>query len=318
MLRKIPTTIKVVLVSLPLLASLGCSDADEPFQELDPGTRDGMCSDATRVGGFEISLATTYTSVQGKVETAITPNRVASSIQNSGSCDLMTFPILFCEEACTSGTTCGLEGECIPAAEGTSIGSVAIAGLTHAVEMEASAPVYFYSHIGELGHPAFAEGDALVLQASGNEMITAFALGASGITALEVTTTQPQLVTGQTISLDWAPPATPDDSRMELILNITQHGGTPGYVYCDAPDTGSFSIPVELTDALLARGASGFPAMEMRRHSSDSHQSELGCVDLSNDSSVRLDVLVDGLTSCSDDDDCPVEGELCQSDLTCG
>jgi hypothetical protein len=104
---------------------------------------------------------------------------------------------------------------------------------------------------------------------------------------------------------------------MHLVLSIANHGGTPGQIECEVPDTGEFTFPLSLTDALLTLGYSGFPAVWLTRRTATSVENQLGCIQFIVQSKAGLDIAIPGLTSCSDDTDCP-DGQGCGPDLTCG
>jgi len=101
------------------------------------------------------------------------------------------------------------------------------------------------------------------------------------------------------------------------VLNIAQHGGTPGWIECDVPDNGQLELPQALTNQLLGFGFSGFPTLSVTRRTADSTTTSYGCVQFVVESTAVFDVDIPGLTSCSDNEDC-TSPELCQPDLTCG
>jgi hypothetical protein len=284
---------------------------------LDPGPREGICEPAARVGSFEIALKDGFTNVQGKVENAVSPALIPEHVSSEGVCHFLRPASLFCDPACTAGTTCDASGACVLSPEGISVGEVTIEGLKSEVTMSASAPVFFYNFLGDLPHPGFDEGASITLRGAGEDPVAAFALGSVGITALEVSATSVSLQEDQAVQLSWQEPANAEDSSIFIELNIAQHGGTPGRIECEVPDTGSFEIPVALSNALLAQGYSGFPSLTLSRTSADSTQTALGCLDLRVQSDVTLEVEIDGLTSCSGNEDC-ISPETCQPDLTCG
>lgn len=302
-----------LVLFLLLLAACGSSDG----VAIDPGSRDGHCDDATRVGGFEIALADGFTSVQGSVADAVAPQQIMEVVAEAGGCQLVRPPSLFCDPVCASGTTCDSAGACVPAPAGVSVGAVTVDGLSAPVEMSASPPVFFYTYRGTLAHPGFAEGDEIVLTAGGAGDIEPFALGVAGVAPLSLPQSSVLLEAGQPLVVTWSAPGSAEAGRVSLELDITQHGGTPGAIRCDVEDTGSFEVPVALTDQLLGFGFSGFPSLAVVRESVDSTTTAIGCVELAATSTAAYDVDIPGLTSCSDDGDC-TPPETCQPDLTCG
>ncbi|HUH01259.1 MAG TPA: hypothetical protein VML75_04640 [Kofleriaceae bacterium] len=298
------------------LALGGCSDSGGNGPTGD-GVQDGPCAATALVGAFETALQDGFTSVQGRVESAVTPMRVPELVAEDGGCRMYRPPTLFCDPACGSGATCDATGACVATPSAVSVGIVTVSGLKAPVQMTPTAPVFFYTNTGTLEHPGFEEGAALTLVAAGDGELDPFTLDARGVARLSTPAASVALVQDQSVGLQWTAPGEPDLSTIHIDLDIAQHGGTPGWIQCEVPDTGSFSIPVALSNQLLAQGASGFPSLTLTRRSVDSTDTIHGCVQWSAQSSVTLDVEIEGLTSCSDNDDCTAP-ETCQPDLTCG
>lgn len=292
-----------------------CGEPDEPM--IETGVPDGACALGTRIGGFETALRDGFTSVQGTVESGVNPNLVFEVVAEDGACRLMRPPTLFCDPACGAGKTCDAAGMCVDTPGRISIGTVSVSGLSADVEMTASPPVFFYTNLGTLPHPGFIEGDELQLTASGDGDVAAFSLDARGIAALTSPNASVLLDVDQPVSLQWTVPDQPDLSEIHIDLNIAQHGGTPGWIECEVPDTGQFDLPVSLSNQLLDGGYSGFPSVILTRRSMDSVTTERGCVDWSVRSTYGFEVEIPGLISCSNNDECP-DGQTCQGDLTCG
>ncbi|MCA9706751.1 MAG: hypothetical protein KDK70_12945, partial [Myxococcales bacterium] len=101
---------------------------------------------------------------------------------------------------------------------------------------------------------------------------------------------------------------TPAHVRIEI--NIDQHGISPATLVCDVPDTGSYSVPATLVDALLQAGVSGFPSANLYRQTIDSTQGPTGCVELRIRGRTPTAVEVEGHTACNVPEDCP-PGQTC-------
>ncbi len=290
--------------------------------EPEPAWASTPCADEARVGGFEIALRDGFTSVQGQVADGVVPLDVPVVDLAEGECRLLRPPSLFCEPGCGVGETCGPDG-CIAQPGNVDVGPVTVDGLAAAVEMEGRAPVYFYTFRGDLPHPGFAEGDAIALMGAGiaggddGVDIPAFALRGEGIAPLEVEGQTLPLDEGQDAQLRWTAPMTEGPGQMHIELNIANHGGTPARIECITDDDGEFAIPAALVDRLLSLGASGFPSVALTRRTVDRTDLPLGCIELKVESTTVLDVEIEGLVSCSFDEDCP-EGQTCRLDLTCG
>ena len=288
----------------------------------EPGWTSTICGDAEHVGGFEIALRDGFTSVQGQIADGVVPIEVSDVDLAEGECRLLRPPSLFCEQGCAVGETCGPDG-CIAQPANIDVGPVTIDGLTADVELEGRAPVYFYTFRGDLPHPGFAAGDPIALTGEGitgaesGIDIAPFELRGEGIAPLEVDSDSLPLDAGQDATLRWIAPATAGPGQMHIELNIANHGGTPARIECITDDDGEFAIPAVLVDRLLSLGASGFPSVALTRRTVDRADLPVGCIELKVESTSVLDVEIEGLVSCSLDDDCP-EGQTCQLDLTCG
>jgi hypothetical protein len=192
------------------------------------------------------------------------------------------------------------------------VGTVSIGGLARAVDMTANGATGNYRPgPPALPYPGFVEGADLRLRASGGEY-EPFELRGWGISPL-VPPTDPIVVTGgQPVVFTWSAPADPGPARIHAELNINNHGSSTARIECDFADTGTASIPATLVDALIARGASGFPSITLARRTATSTAITPGCVELLVTSGGEFDVTLAGLVSCDDDDSvCPV-GQTCK------
>src|SRR5690606_407414 len=106
------------------------------------------------------------------------------------------------------------------------------------------------------------------------------------------------------------------ESAVFVSFSVNVHGAVTGWIECTAPDTGEFEIPADLVTSLIDRGSSGFPRVDLERRSSAVIDLEEGCVELYVSSKLTLDIELDGLISCHDDDGCP-EGQTCNEELAC-
>ena len=275
------------------------------------------CDLSNRLGGIEVTLDEGFTSVQGQIYNGVVPAYIPMVTQTDGLCRLLRPRGLRCEPRCEVGTTCGEDGQCQPQPEAVSVGDVTITGLTAPVELNAGPPVFFYSHRGDLPHPAFGPGDPIGFAASGDGAVMSFNLRGQGIEPLVIQSAPLDVSMGNPATVRWTSPTGDTEAKIHLVLSIANHGGTPGQIDCEVPDVGEFTFPVSLTDALLNLGYSGFPAVWLTRRTVDSTTTSLGCVEFIVQSKATLDISIPGLTSCSDDTDCP-DGQTCGPDLACG
>lgn len=323
---QLPVLFTVSLLSLSLSAGPACSAAsaeDETGSSTSgssdtgsDGVADGACPANTKVGSFELTLEDTYSGLQGRVESALTPYRIADLVASEGSCAFYQPPSLFCDPPCANGETCDVDNTCVQTPIAVTAGVVSVEGLGDEVDMEASSPAFFYTYLGTLDHPPATEGTSLTLHATGGDGLESFTLDAYGITPLKVSAETVAMETDVPMTVTWQAGAEASTS-INAFLNIAQHGGNPGWIECEFPDTGELEIPVSLTNQLLDQGFSGFPSLLLTRRSADSIETSLGCVQWVTQSTAALTVEIEGLTSCSSDEDC-TPPETCQADLTCG
>ncbi|HEY8944017.1 MAG TPA: hypothetical protein VIM73_07140, partial [Polyangiaceae bacterium] len=106
------------------------------------------------------------------------------------------------------------------------------------------------------------------------------------------------------------------ESEIYIWFSVDVHGTTTRWIDCVVPDSGSFTLPATLVSELIELGLSGFPRMRMTRRTADSTQLSTGCVDFEIGSEVVLDLVVEGLISCSKDADCPT-GQTCTTEQEC-
>jgi hypothetical protein len=106
------------------------------------------------------------------------------------------------------------------------------------------------------------------------------------------------------LALSWRP-GDPGPARLEVSLDIDQHGVTPATLVCESADSGSFEIPAELLGKLLAAGVSGFPKLRLSRQTVDSATVPPGCVELIVGAPAEPALTVARHTPCRADTDCP-------------
>jgi hypothetical protein len=311
-------------VALVALAAAGCGggDDDDDDDGADAGAIDvsdlvyAACEDATRIGGFAVELADAYTGVQGKVADGVVPSSVLETVATDGDCRLVAAPIFACDPACATDETCGEGGLCVPSPRSISVGTVAIAGLEIAVEMEPLPPTSYYTNPTSLPHPGYQPGAGIALDAAGGDLAP-FRLRGWGVSALAIEETTVEVQAGAAVALSWGAPPADGPARVMLSLNVNGHGLVGSRIECTVDDTGAFTMPEPLITALVEDGLSGFPTLAITRSSADRVELAPGCVDFRVQTTRVLDVTVPGLVSCDGDEDCP-DGQTCQLDLSCG
>jgi hypothetical protein len=126
----------------------------------------------------------------------------------------------------------------------------------------------------------------------------------------------PTVVRGDPLTVRWTAPGETNGQLVHLTLEFNRHGGTPSWLECDAPDTGSFDVPAGLLAALLDLELSGWPTLSAVRRTVDSTELSAGCVELRVASGVTVDVALPGIVSCDTENPCPPPQE-CQANLLC-
>jgi hypothetical protein len=203
----------------------------------------------------------------------------------------------------------------MPYPDSQDVGNITVRGLdldTGSVTLEPFAPSYFYQS-NELAYPPCQEGTALHLESP------AFTAEAACIAPLIVDTDPVRVRSGEPVSLTWDPPDLPDDpsrpaARIQILLDISHHGGKRGDILCDVPDSGSYTIPQNMVTALVDLGLAGFPSVILTRRLTGT--TTLPNVSFVVASSVERPVDT-GVHSCLNDEDCP-DGETCdRQTVTC-
>ncbi len=312
----------VTLVGLFLIGcgndevSGGDSAVDTDLSEQSEPVNSGYsrCADDEAIGGFTIALEEEYTTVSGGVSSGVVPANIPVLGLEVADCQLLEPVNLFCNPACESGMTCDVDGTCIPYPESISVGEVDIDGMEAAVSMEPLPPLQYYNFSGDLPHPGAAPGAELHLYAQGDEP---FALLTVGVETLQTAQSSVAFNRDSAATLSWTAAEANENTRIEIEISLANHGGVPAKIACETDDSGGLTIPVELVNALLDIGYSGFPSAKIARVSADTAQLSQGCVAFSVVSDSTLPIEIDGLISCSGDDDCP-DGQSCQPDLSCG
>jgi hypothetical protein len=293
--------------------------------ETDSGASSGGSDQV--VGTFTItSIAPTdtepdgHTTVLGKVYDGPTPSQVVwEAGMKSGSCQLSTPRVPFCNTPCGGSAVCVEDDQCQAYPTAHDVGAVKVSGVKTSAgasefTMNPISNTYQPSGDTKLPFPAFAEGDAISVSAAGGDY-KAFTIEAHGVGTLKLGKDTYALERNKELALTWTAGKSASAS-VHVKLDISHHGGTKGMIECDTSDSGSLSIGADLIGALLDLGVAGFPTIVVTRHDDGTASIAPGKVQLTVVSSVETAVTVPGLSSCSGDSECP-SGQKCQADLTC-
>ncbi len=340
--RKVELSLALVLSAATM--GFGCSsDGSDSNDGSSSGTGGGpgsgggsssggsSSSGATLHGSFVITMNAAnaetgneaFTSIQGNLRDGEPNEAIAwEFVRSDGDCELFVPVFPFCDPACASGETCVVGDTCRADPAPLSAGAVTFEGLDTAeggVSFSIS-PIggkqnYLLPASVEVAYPPAAEGSPIALTSEGGEF-GPLHIESAGISPLEVLADEVPIGLDQEIPLEWTPPGADAKSRMGINLEISHHGGRKGQIVCDTADTGSYTISAPLVTELIQLGYAGFPTIKFSRKvtgTSDApHQVELTVVQ-----HVALPIVIDGLISCSTDDDCS-DGETCQPDRSCG
>jgi hypothetical protein len=273
------------------------------------------CERADRLGGLSVNLTSDRTIIAGAVSNGVLPSSVPEVAAEAGACQLLVPRNLFCS-SCDTSQACAGDDQCVPKPSKVSAGTLRVDGLLAKAEVEPNGITLDYSKTIIDPFPAYAAGDALTFNAEG-DVVAAFEADLIGVPALSSSMSAVAVEHGESAALSWdAEGADPTETAVFVSFSVNVHGGVTGWIECIAPDTGEFEIPAELVSQLIDLGSSGFPRVEMERRSSATVELESGCIELYVGSKVTLDIELDGLTSCHDDDDC-VEDQSCNEELAC-
>lgn len=321
-----------------LAASLACTTGED-----DPGRTDGGADAGlgdvgngdpeVLVGTFQVRLvapveaspgvdpAPGFTTVFGKVYDGPTPSTLIwEEVDRSGECALFTPRVPFCNSPCGGSAACVEDDVCQAYPSARSVGLVTVTGLSSTsgpVDLELRPVANNYQNPANvtLAYPAFAEGQVIALSAAG-DLLPGFTVSAPGVGPLTLLDTDLRLVAGQDLGLRWSAPADSTLATVSIKLDISHHGGTKGKIECEATDDGALDIPGAMISQLLALGVAGFPTVSATRRALASTRIAVGRIDLAISADDERPVIIDGLTSCTEDADCS-DGATCQPDLTC-
>lgn len=274
------------------------------------------CDPAARVDTLSLRLSGGKTLLSGAILDSVNPAGVFDVVASEGACDLLVPRDLFCSQ-CAASETCAGQETCVPKPTKQSAGSVTITGLRVPLEAEPNGITGEYNATLTEPYPAFEPGAALSLSASG-DFFGAFTLAGWGIAPMVTSETLISVAPGSPVALTWDT-ANVDPEQTEVFVNfsVNVHGATTGWIECTVADIGAFSIPAGLVSQLVDRGLSGFPRMDLVRRSIDSTTlSTGGCLQFEVSSTARIELEVEGLTSCNEMTPCPT-GHTCSPEFVC-
>lgn len=310
---------------LLLLAVAAACGGDDGGDDISPDAATGDPN--LKVGVFAVDLVAAnaevdpptaaYTSVVGTVYDAEQPVGVLwDTAMTAGDCTLLIPRIPFCETPCGADAVCVDDGVCQPYATKQGVGDVTVTGIGPAAfTMKAIANSYQPPAGTVLPYPPFAAGDAIRFSAAGSSWNGAFVLDGTAFDPLAISSPDATLERGTAVALAWTAPAG-SGAGVLVELDISHHGGTRGKIECTSSDDGALSLDGALITGLLDLGVSGYPTVKVIRTATTSTVIGAGRVDLELRSEVQRPVVIPGVVSCHEDDECP-EPQTCDDDLRC-
>lgn len=263
-----------------------------------------------------------HASFQGNVRTAEIVGSIEwEFVRDEGECELLVPAFPFCDPECDSGMVCVAGDMCVPEPEPVNIGEITVSGLL----TQAGAAEFTVSPIGAksnylppasaaMEYPPAEDGAPVTLTGEING--SPLSIETSGISPMSVDTEAIPIGGEDDVVVTWEAPESGSQSEMELLVDISHHGGVKGKVVCTTADDGEHTIPASILNDLIDLGVAGFPTLTYRRVargvSEAPHEIEFRV-----EQHVQISVTIDGLVSCTVDEDCP-ENEVCQVDRSCG
>jgi hypothetical protein len=304
------------LLPLALAFTLWHCQSDENPSAPKPGPN----LDAKPSGAIQIILRedSKTASFLGKIYDGPQPSNTIWEEQLRSGCLKVVKPrIPFCANPCGSGSACVAEDSCQAYPSAINAGAFLISGL---ITNKGTAPFSItplnnlYQAVG-LAYPPFKEGDTVGISAAGSESSPPFVVKALGLAPLKpLTDTVLAYADGKPIDLKWEAPAKDIHSVLDVVIDLTFHGGTKAKIEGQCDDNGKLTIPANLLDKLKTYGLSGYPRLNMTRITKGSDAGAK--TELTLESTVSLALDVPGLISCNKAEDCP-DNRACLADRRC-
>ena len=273
-------------------SSAGAAGASAPVQSTDVGTF-----------AVTVDSTTASTSILGKIYSAPYPtDLIETPLQQNGECAVFAFGREFCTDACTTTQVCTARDTCTDVPSLVSVGTVRVSGIGSS-ELTLSAPNNSYQYADVIAYPGFDEGATISLSASGS-YFDPFQISTQGVAPIQLSQTSYSIGPGRQLALAWTPGSAAVGAQITVLLNISKHGGSRGYLKCLVPDRGSLTIPAEQVSALIGLGVAGYPSLEVIRSKQGRAPVPTGDVVLDVSALAKPGLAVDGYCSCFNDTDC--------------
>lgn len=267
------------------------------------------------IGNFSIQLnpavgsESEYTSINGAVYGFSYPTEIVETVKIKNSdCAVYAYSLNFCDPACTSAQVCvgGTEG-CRDLPTPVSVGDVTVSGIGDGPRT-LSRVSNKYTYALSIAYPGFEAGDTLKLSASG-DCTDAFDIETKGVSPVVLSESSYELNPASDFVLNWAPQPSASDARVTVLLNLSKHGGSAGYLKCEVADTGTLTIPAAQLASLVGLGVSGYPSLLVTRSSVGQAVTPQGTITFDVTAIAKPSFEVQGSCSCFDDSDCASCGD---------
>lgn len=234
------------------------------------------CLLSEKIGEFRILIddGNGFSWIQGHVSDAVEAQAEFTDGDQEGGCILKMPVNPFCNPPCDPGTVCNKDSECMPEPDRVDVGTVSFTGLSVPVVIQPDWN-FGYSKFDFTGD-AYATGAQIELVAEGGDL-EGFTLQGAGVDRLEVPFTELDMGSGLPLTIEWTPSDGPGVVFVEI--DMTQHGITPVNLYCEVEDTGSLTVSANLMTQVIGSWMEGIPILNLYRHTIDSVDLSLGCVE---------------------------------------
>jgi hypothetical protein len=244
-----------------------------------------------------------FTTVYGSVYSGEYPTDVIeTSVASEGGCTTYQFSRHTCTSpVCTGGQKCAGPEDCREAPELVEVGTVTVEGIG-GMPLTLSAINNKYQYPLDLPYPGFDEGSTLTVSASGG-FYSPFTVATTGVAPVALRAETFELASGTPLLVEWEAGSNPEAS-VSLNLNISRHGGSAGYLECEAMDTGSFTVPAGPIARLIQLGVAGFPQLTLTRSTRAEAAVSGGKIAFRSVGTAVPTLTVEGVCSCFDSSDC--------------
>lgn len=249
-----------LLALIALLAACG-GNSDDPAADASTGGADADVDPAPRFDAADSSLwitemppmtggATEYSRILGTFRDGAFPS-AHDEVMREGACRLLTYEPVSCDPICTDGL-CVDTDQCAPYPAQLSAGTLTLTGLYDDLELTPEQGRYWHQD----GVDLYAPGATVTVSASGADVdafdLSVVAPGGDNPTVDRAGTLDfPRFSMGAGYTFTWTPVDPGSRVRLWMAADVAHGQPYAAIVECDAPDTGSLSIPAGILDGYI-------------------------------------------------------------------